>query len=255
MCQVCADPNRWILKQSDPVDQEIQTTLEQFRGVLQNWHESILQALGSLGIDLGSPGAVELALERLLDPYRQRWSVVLQNAWSRSAEAGRSDAIQTFELDISFEITDPLTEQALRENGQRDAELTQQRMVGDLSEAMSNAYQQGHGIPEISNTLQDEVFPDMRGYESRRLARTTGISGANKGRLSGFEDAGATEKTWMARDDAITRPAHVAADNQTVPLGEPFVVGGEEAQYPGDPSLSPWLRMNCRCIILPGFSA
>lgn len=253
MAHVCCDPNRWVLKQSDPVDQEIQTTLEQFQGVLQNWHESILQALGTLGIDLASQGAVEIALEQILDPVRERWSVVLQDAWSRSAEAGRSDAIQTFEWDISWEITDPATNQALQENGQRDAELTQQRMVGDISEAISNAYQEGLGIDEISETLREDVFEDMRSYESRRVARTTGISGANKGRISGFEDAGAAAKTWMARDDNDTRPEHIAADNQTVPLGESFDVGGESAEYPGDPTLSPHLRINCRCLVLPEF--
>lgn len=252
MCQVCADPNRWVLKQSDPVDEEIQTTIEEFAGVLQDWHESILQALGSLGIDLASEAAVELAIERQLDPYSNRWAVVLRDAWTRAAEAGRSAAIRQFELDISWEITDPQTEQALQENAQRDAELTQNRMVGDISSAISDAYQQGHGIDEISQTLQEDVFEDMRGYESRRLARTTGMSGANKGRLSGLRDAGFPSKTWMARDDPKTRPEHVEMDNVTVPIDESFTVGdGYTAQYPGDISLPPHLRIHCRCLILP----
>lgn len=253
MCQLCADPNRWLLKQSDPVDEEIQTTIEEFAGVLQSWHTDIIAALGTLGIDFASEGAVQLAVERQLDPYSDRWVLVLQDAWERVAEAGRSVAIQEFDLDIDWQITDPATRDALDEHGQVAAEHTQTRMVGDVSAAITEAYDDGVGIDEIASRLQEDVFPDMRGHEARRVARTEGIGGANKGRLSGFEDAGAGGKDWMARDDSLTRQSHNQADNQTVGIDESFTVGGHDAQYPGDPSLPPEERIYCRCLVLPNF--
>jgi uncharacterized protein with gpF-like domain len=255
MCQLCRDPNRWLLKQQrDPqVEQVVQTTIQQFENVLQNWHDSILDALGTLGIDLASEGAVEVAVEQLLDPYRDRWAIVIKNAWKEGAEAGRSAAIQEFSLDISWDIVDPNTVDALEEHGEKAAEHTQSRMTGDLSEAISDAYQAGYGIDEIARLLRDDVFEDMQTWEARRVARTEGIAGANKGRLTGFKDAGASVKRWMARDDSDTRPSHNEADNQTVPLGESFTVGGESAAYPGDPTLSPGERINCRCLVLPEF--
>lgn len=253
MAHACSDPNRWLLKQSDQTDEEIQTTIEEFSAVLQEWHSSIVEALGSLGIDLASEAAVRATVERQLDPYRERWAVVLEDAWTRGAEAGRSAAIQEFSLDISWEITDPNTVDALEEHGRQAAEQTQERMTGDISEALVEGYEDGHGIDEISDTLQEDVFPDMQGYETRRVARTEGISSANRGRLSGFRDSGATDKSWMARDDPKTRPSHNEADNQTVSLGESFVVGGHEAMFPGDPSLPISERANCRCLVLPEF--
>lgn len=250
------DPNRWLFKQErDPqVQTVIQTTIQEFAGVLQQWHDSILDALGVLGIDLASEGAVELAIERLLDPYRQRWAIVLRDAWTDSAEAGRSAAIQQFSLEIDFSITDPATIETLEEHGQVAADFTQSRMTGDISEAISEAYQDGLGIDEITETLQDDVFPDMKTWEARRVARTEGIAGANKGRLTGFEDAGASAKRWMARDDSATRDSHLTVDNQERSISESFVTGaGNEAMYPGAPSLPPSDRINCRCIVLPLF--
>jgi uncharacterized protein with gpF-like domain len=254
MCIKCAGPNHALLhKRADAVDQVIQRTLQEFSGILQQWHDSILDALGSLGIDLATEGAVELAIERQLDPYRQRWALVLKNAWKDGANAGRAVGIRQFSLDISFDIVDPNTVDALEEHGETAAEFTQSRMTGDLSKAISDAYQAGYGIDEITELLEEDVFPDMQTWEARRVARTEGMAGANKGRLTGFVDAGASDKTWMARDDEDTRESHNEADNQTVPIGEPFTVGGESAQYPGDPSLPPEERIHCRCLVLPEF--
>ena len=37
------------------------------------------------------------------------------------------------------------------------------------------------------------------------------------------------------------------ANGQTVDFYDPFIVGGEEMQYPLDPSASPENTINCRC--------
>jgi hypothetical protein len=55
------------------------------------------------------------------------------------------------------------------------------------------------------------------------------------------------EKEWLATPDPRTRPTHVAADGQRVPLNDKFIVGGHEADHPGDIFLPPEERFNCRC--------
>lgn len=47
--------------------------------------------------------------------------------------------------------------------------------------------------------------------------------------------------------DTRTREAHFAADGQVVALDQPFVVDGEELDYPGDPNGSGDNVINCRC--------
>lgn len=54
-------------------------------------------------------------------------------------------------------------------------------------------------------------------------------------------------KTWVAILDSTTREDHADADGQEVAADEPFSVGGEELDYPGDAGGSPEQTINCRC--------
>lgn len=44
-----------------------------------------------------------------------------------------------------------------------------------------------------------------------------------------------------------SRESHQQADGQTVPIGQPFTIGGSECSYPGDPSLPDEELINCNC--------
>lgn len=59
-----------------------------------------------------------------------------------------------------------------------------------------------------------------------------------------------TTKTWVAILDGRTRPAHVSADGQVVPLISKFTVGGEQLTRPRDPNGSLANIMRCRCIAI-----
>ena len=61
---------------------------------------------------------------------------------------------------------------------------------------------------------------------------------------SAIGQTGATH-TWNAVGDDRTRPDHRDADGQEVPLEDPFTVGGEQLDYPGDPAGSDEQTMNC----------
>lgn len=54
-------------------------------------------------------------------------------------------------------------------------------------------------------------------------------------------------KRWDAREDNRDRPAHRAADGQTVLVSSPFQVGGEQLMWPGDATGAPDNVINCRC--------
>ncbi|QHB37149.1 MuF-like minor capsid protein [Microbacterium phage Terij] len=84
----------------------------------------------------------------------------------------------------------------------------------------------------------------------KRDARTavTGLDGM----LSTAEMArrGLPFKMWVTRRDERVRHAHVAADTQTVPTEQPFMVGGYPMMHPGDRSAPAALTINCRCITI-----
>lgn len=63
------------------------------------------------------------------------------------------------------------------------------------------------------------------------------------------------EKEWMHTPVArVPRLAHIAANGQTKPVDEPFLVGGEGLMYPRDPSGSPGNTINCHCLVRPKLS-
>ena len=79
-----------------------------------------------------------------------------------------------------------------------------------------------------------------------RLARTEATTAHNRAALAG---AGAGErKRWVSRHDARTRPTHLAADGQTVPVEQTFLVGGYTLAYPGDPRGPMHETAGCRCV-------
>lgn len=55
-------------------------------------------------------------------------------------------------------------------------------------------------------------------------------------------------KTWNCLF-LNSRETHIEADGQTVPADEPFIVGGYEADYPGDPALPDEELVNCNCWV------
>lgn len=245
-------PNQRLLtKRTDAEEGVIQQTLTDFRAVLRNWHDSVLDALTAREIPLEELEAATVAVERVLDPYRDAFDVVLETAWQDGHDTGRADAIQRHELDISFDLQRDEVAEALRENAHEASEYIQETMTGDLADALVDANDRGLGIPEITELLREEVYPQMEGYQAERVARTEVVSSSNKGSFEAYRDSSATEKTWLATDDSRTRLSHRRADNQTVGIDEEFTVGGHSCSHPGDMSLPVSERANCRCSLAP----
>lgn len=91
------------------------------------------------------------------------------------------------------------------------------------------------------------VAGDSAGYVSRAVnlfANMVAVNAANT-----IHPDVPMQKTWTAIEDAVTRPDHSDADGQTVPVDQPFIVGGYECQYPGDDDLPDEEVINCRCWV------
>lgn len=118
----------------------------------------------------------------------------------------------------------------------------------DVSRAqLLEGFMEGESIDSLRDRLRTNV-PELSSARARTIARTEVISASNAGSLSMVELAefGGT-KSWLATEDARTRPTHVLADGQTVRMAEPFLVGGFPLQFPGDPSGPLEEIVNCRC--------
>lgn len=57
-------------------------------------------------------------------------------------------------------------------------------------------------------------------------------------------------KTWVTFADGQVRPTHTDSEGQTVPVNEPFIIGGSKMMYPCDPDASVEEVINCRCAMV-----
>ena len=92
-------------------------------------------------------------------------------------------------------------------------------------------------------------------YRAENIARTESLNALRSGQNEAIRqavDIGELDqefatKTWQDTGDSRTRPEHGMADGQTVPLDQPFIVGGERLMHPGDSIGSAGNVINCRC--------
>ena len=89
-------------------------------------------------------------------------------------------------------------------------------------------------------------------FQAERLVRTESTRAANfaaeKSAKTLFSENDLS-KRWLTIMDGRERPWHQAANGQTVPMSQNFIVGGEEMPRPGEGSARNVI--NCRCRILP----
>lgn len=114
----------------------------------------------------------------------------------------------------------------------------------DLSNLISNGYNEGLSIPEIRNSITNK-FDDISKVQSQRITRTEVLRASNMASLDAYKQSGVVEaKQWLASPGADEECAEY--DGKTETLSANFYSGDNEFQD-GDPPLHP----NCRCIVIP----
>lgn len=93
------------------------------------------------------------------------------------------------------------------------------------------------------------LFDRLAGAASAAISRVEGtaiIGGAASiaARIGQVD----SDRMWVSQRDERVRDDHWDADGQIVALNEPFVVGDEKLDFPGDPSASPAQTANCRAL-------
>ncbi|BCL83182.1 Phage_portal and Phage_Mu_F domain-containing protei [Ktedonobacteria bacterium brp13] len=117
-----------------------------------------------------------------------------------------------------------------------------------IKKELANGVEGGESIPEIAKRIDQLYLQQIIPNRSTVIARTEVIGASNWASHVAAEGSGLTlHKVWLATEDSRTRPAHSDADGQEVPMNEPFTVGDEELQYPGDPAGSAENIIQCRC--------
>lgn len=252
MCSTCATPTGrdLLAKESDQERSARRSFIEEFVRLLEQWHGDVVTALEEGDLNLLAGEAARRTVSRTLEPYRGPIREAFETLWTAAAEASRTATVRRHDMDVDPDISQQLARE-LRGYGADAWDETSETMVEEIAGSLREAHDAGLGVPEMERILKEEVFPEMRGYEAERAARTSATGAAGRGAVSGIRDAGAPGKEWLAEDDQRTRPAHDEADGQVVPVGAKFSVGGEQLWWPGDPRASLDNIIYCRCGVAP----
>jgi SPP1 gp7 family putative phage head morphogenesis protein len=152
---------------------------------------------------------------------------------------------------VDFDLDAAYVQDFIGNRANQLAGMITQTTYDAIKQALGAGVGAGEGIDPIAQRVRD-VFDQADQTRARLIARTEVISAYNGstalvGQQLPSDVVGGRE--WIAVQDDRTRDDHAEADGQVVGVDEPFEVGGEELDYPGDPNGSPENICNCRCTI------
>lgn len=118
-----------------------------------------------------------------------------------------------------------------------------------LRESVAEGLAKQESLAEITARVR-EVFNDRRA-NAQTIARTETNPAYQFATTEAWKQSEIVEgREWVAIHDDVVRPEHEDADGQVVGIEEPFEVGGELLEFPGDPTGSASNVINCRCGML-----
>ena len=124
----------------------------------------------------------------------------------------------------------------------------------DIADALSKGTQEGDTNKQKAERIEEILGPAGSERRANLIARTESTGLLNRGhqevrdQLQGMGIVKAKE--WLGVMDDSIRPSHEEANGQQVGNDEPFQVGDETCDYPGDPELSAEQRCGCRCTAI-----
>lgn len=139
----------------------------------------------------------------------------------------------------------------IRRNAARFVQGVLDRTKSRIRKIVLAGDEEGVGTLEIARNIREAIGGSMGRRRAETIARTETHTAASYGSQQAAEESGVDlVKEWAAAEDSRTRPDHMDADGQVVAMDEPFIVGGEALDFPGDPMGSPEQTINCRCTVL-----
>jgi hypothetical protein len=162
---------------------------------------------------------------------------------------------------IAWNPDDPRLQQLLAQTGDWSGQAVTDAMLPELRKLVATAFADGLSVKDAAALIRAK-FAETAPWQAEMLARSNLNMLGNAGMdhaVSRYNDtARATgdrqveTKTWATAGDSAVRPTHVAAEGQTVPVGQSFQVGGSSLSFPGDPGGALGEVLNCRCTVVYG---
>lgn len=202
-------------------------------------HAAFMQAICS---PLAAIMAQAVLSERKRNKPRKRQTVKA----AASLTAGIFDELPKSYIDQIREFLDELEQQ---DYWQAIQTTTKTRLTSLVQQGL----EAGDATPKIAKSIREWLGGNNAKSRALAIARTETTGAMNSGHYAVHQQLAAdgviSGRVWRAVIDKDTRQTHVHADGQSVKPSELFNIGGEQARFPGDWSLSAAERVRCRCVM------
>ena len=203
--------------------------------------------------DAATVRSMHIDIESLFNDWR-KWNRIAIDKTIVTAEQSVESGIRLTAKLVSANPETLLDQTVLRALGNKvvaRAALVNANTEEAIRSTLTRSMNAGASLGEIVDDLTNNVFVRSIVNRSDTIGQVMATQSINSGSNSAMESLGVEMKQWFSMKDNRVRLAHIIADGQRVKIGEPFDVGFEDLQYPGDPNGSPWNIINCRCFVVP----
>ena len=176
--------------------------------------------------------------------------IVKKSAMEKGVTGIRFDMVNEYKVKAILKQGGKLPYKKLNINIPKDVKFYESKVQTILLRGVVG----GKSKEEIAKDFAQALHVGQSGaLRMAKFAITNAIETGKQDRAEHLASMGAyTAKYWVNVGDDRVRHAHVEAGNRYTEKSpifwdSPFIVGGEELMYPGDPNGSPWNIENCRC--------
>lgn len=172
-----------------------------------------------------------------------------EDLYAQAAGAGLDRLHMLFEID--FDLSAPWVDEFIEARAQQLAGQVTQTTYDAIRAELVAGVADGESVDDIADRVR-RVFSIASDTRAVTIARTEVISAYNAAGMHGAAQLPrdvVMGAEWIATRDGRTRDSHASADGQVRRFGEPFDVGGDALEYPGDPNGRSGNVINCRCAV------
>lgn len=131
------------------------------------------------------------------------------------------------------------------------AGTTEKQALRIIRQALEDSIAEGLSEIDTAKLIQARITQEsasLSRIRGRMIARTESHSSSNAStQMAAKSTKLPLKKEWIAAISERTRDTHMIANGQIVGIDEPFIVGNDFLQQPGDSSGSAEEIINCRC--------
>ncbi|MHB1673781.1 MAG: hypothetical protein ACYCSP_05970 [Acidobacteriaceae bacterium] len=268
--QAYAEQLNLLTKQADALSPEARLRILK---LLDDLNREVLGDLARTKIDSYSAArlqALKAEIDRNMEQFAQQASSQVQQMQANAYKQTAQQVDATVTAGIGGVVVQPVIDTAMLQVVQGYTADLIGGLSRDAAAKINAAIQRGflggmnlsQLVDEIGTTLEGGKFSGLFspiGERAMTIATNEIMRVQSLASMARINDLATRHKDLMKRwrhtpVAKIPRISHILADKQVRKPSEPFLVNGEELQYPRDPSGTPGNTINCHCLVQPYFS-